>query len=228
MLRSSLVALASLLATSLARATDTEVAPASPDFRPVLYRPWLPGESVPAPYEAPEVPAAELVPGPDFARRPYQASAGVAALPLECLASRRACGSNAEFVSLAWRATPHFAWVLAAERTQLVVGDRYYLALGARVFAYERGAVDPYLELTLGGEAATEAEGIALAGEVVFGVGITLVEQLTLTPTLELRHSEHRLGVCRSALAACDPWSRERTYWVAFGLSIAAAWGPRH
>ena len=52
-----------------------------------------------------------------------------------------------------WRSFPHFAWTLASERTALVSGDSYYLGAGARVFAYERGAIDPFLELNLGGEA---------------------------------------------------------------------------
>lgn len=227
MRRASLLALALVLATITARAADPEApAPPVPAFQPVLYRPWAPGESVPAASEAPEAPPAQLVPGPEYARRPYQVSAGFATLPLECLASRHSCGSNAQFASLAWRSTPHFAWVLAGERTQLTAGDRYYLGLGARVFAYERGTVDPFLELSVGGEVSTEAEGIALASEVVFGVGVYLVEHLALAPTLEFRHSEHRVGVCRSTLAACDPWSRDRTYWVALGLSVSAVWGP--
>jgi len=231
--RGSLLVLASVLTTTMARTTETDTptpTPTAPDpgFQPVLYRPWVAGESLPAPPEAAEAPPARLVPGPEYARRPYQFAAGVAALPFECLASRHACGSSAQFLRLGWRTTPHFAWVLAGERTDLTVGDRYYVAAGARVFAYERGVIDPFLELTVGGEASTEAEGVALAGEVVFGVGITLVEHLVLAPTLAFRHSEHRVGVCRSTLAACDPWAHDRTYWIALGLSVGTVWGSPH
>lgn len=227
--RGSLLVLASVLMTSMARATETDTpTPPEPDFQPVLYLPWAAGESLPASAEAADAPPARLVPGPEYARRPYQVAAGVAALPFECLASRRACGSSAQFLRVGWRTTPHFAWALAGERTHLTTGDRYYVAAGARVFAYERGALDPFLELTVGGEASTEAEGVALAGEVVFGLGITLVEHLVLAPTLAFRHSEHRVGVCRSTLAACDPWSHDRTYWIALGLSVGAVWGSPH
>lgn len=221
--------LMSMLATTGARATESEVpTPPAPDFQPVLYQPWRPGEPLPPAREPAETPPARLVPGPDYARRPYHAAAGVAALPFECLASRRACGSSAQFVRLAWRTTPHFAWALAGERTGLTTGDRYYLALGAKVFAYEHGVLDPFLELTLGGEASTETEGVALAEEVVFGVGVLVVEHLVLAPTLAFRHSEHRIGVCRSTLAACDPWSHDRTYWIALGLSVGGVWGSPH
>lgn len=223
------VVLASVLATSALRATESQAPePPVPGFRPVLYRPWVAGESVPAPREAAPAPPARLVPGPEYARRPYQVAAGVAALPFECLASRRACGSSTQFVSLAWRTTPHFAWALAGDRAQLIAGNRYYVALGARVFAYERGALDPFLELSLGGEVSTEAEGVALAGQVAFGLGIHLAEHLALAPTLAFRHSEHQVGVCRATLAACHPWSQDRTYWIALGLSIGAVWGPPH
>lgn len=225
----SFLALALVLAATTARATDSEaLEPPAPGFQPVLYRPWVAGETLPAPREAPDAPPARLVPGPEYARRPYQLAAGIATLPFECLASRRACGSSAQFLSLSWRTAPHFAWALAGDRTHVTAGDRYYLALGARVFAYERGVLDPFLELNLGGEVSTEAEGVALAGQVVFGLGLFLAEHLALTPTLAFRHSEHRVGVCRSTLTACDPWSQERTYWFALGLSVSAVWGPPH
>ncbi len=229
MLRGSLFAFAPMFAASMAGAAEPQAAePPRPSFEPVLYRPWVAGESLPTPPESADAAPARLVPGPEYARRPYQVSAGIALLPFECLASRRACGSTAQSVSFGWRTTPHFAWALAADRTQLTAGNRYYLALGARVFAYERGPLDPFLELNLGGEVATEAEGVALAGEIVFGLGLTLVEHLMLAPTLAFRHSEHRLGVCRSALATCDPWSHDRTYWIALGLGVGAVWGPPH
>ena len=217
----------SLPATTRAQAPDPDSAPPpAPAFQPVLYRPWVPGEPLPEPPSTAEAPRTTLVPGPDYARRPYLLAVGVATLPFECLASEHACGSSAQFASLGWRGFPHFAWTLALERTDLRAGDRYYVALGARVFAYERGALDPFLELNLGGETATEAAGVALAGEVVFGLGVHLLEHLLLSPVLKFRHSEHRIGVCRSTLEACDPWSNERTYWIALGLTIWGAWGP--
>lgn len=217
----------SLPATSRAQAPDPEPTPPPPPaFQPVLYRPWVPGEALPEPPSPAEAPRASLVPGPEHARRPYSFGVGFATLPFECLASEHACGSGAQFASLAWRIVPHFAWTVALERTDLRAGDRYYAALGARVFAYEQGALDPFLELNLGGEVATEAAGVAFAGEVVFGVGVHLLEHLLVSPLLKFRHSEHHIGVCRSTLEACDPWSNERTYWIAVGLTIGAAWGP--
>lgn len=220
-----LLVLATITATSRATSADAPPPPA-PAFRPVLYRPWVPGESVPGPRETLHEPPAQLVPGPEYARRPYLAGVSIAMLPFECLASRQACGPSAQSASLAWRSYPHFAWTLAGERTDLASGDRHYFALGARVFAHERGVLDPFLELNLGGEVSAKAGGIALAGEVVFGLGVYLIEHFMLAPTLEFRHSEHRVGVCRSSLAACDPWLRERTYSVALGLGVSAVWGP--
>jgi len=230
--RDFLAALALALATSLpattrAQAPDPDGAPPPPPaFQPVLYRPWVPGEPLPEPSGAAEAPRASLVPGPEYARLPYQFDVGVATLPFECLASEHACGSTAQFASLGWRGFPHFAWTLALERTDLRAGDRYYVALGARVFAYEKGALDPFLELNLGGEVATEAAGVALAGEVVFGLGVHLLDHLMLSPVVKLRHSEHGVGVCRSSLEACDPWTHERTYWIALGLAVGGTWGP--
>lgn len=200
-------------------------APPPPAFQPVLYRAWQPGEPLPPTPRTPDAPTVNLIPGPEYRRRPHQVDFGLATLPFECLADRHACGSSLQFASLAWRGFPHFAWALAGARTDLRAGDRFYLGAGARVYAYERGVLDPFLELTLGGEVSTEAEGVALAGEVRFGLGIHLVEHLQLAPTLAFRHSEHRVGVCRSALAVCEPWSHQRTYWVALGLSVAAVWG---
>src|SRR6187402_628021 len=151
MLRYFLAALVLGLATSLAASTRAEAPdrdpapPPPPAFQPVLYRPWVPGEPLPEPPSAAEAPRAKLVPGPEYSRRPYQLSVGIATLPFECLASKHACGSSAQFASLGWRGFPHFAWTLALERTDLRAGDRYYVALGARVFAYERGTLDPFL-----------------------------------------------------------------------------------
>ena len=218
---------ASAPATTRAQAPDPEAAPPpAPAFQPVLYRPWVPGEPLPEPPQASEAPPAKLAPGPEYARRPYHVAVGFATLPFECLASEHACGSGAQFASLGWRGFPHFAWTLALERTDLRAGDRYYAALGARAFAYERGALDPFLELNLGGEVATEAAGVAFAGEVVFGLGVHLLDHLLVTPVLKFHHSEHRIGVCRSTLEACDPWTNERTYWIALGLTVGGTWGP--
>lgn len=220
----------SLSALALA-ATTAPAPPAAPPlqapaFQPVPYRPWSPGDPLPDPTPPPDVPPARLVPGPEHARRPFEVGVGFATLPFECLADPHACGSSSALVGFQWRSFPHFAWTLAGERTALVSGQSYYLGAGARVFAYERGAVDPFLELNLGGELTSEAQGVAFAGNVVFGVAIYLFDHLQLAPILEFRHSERGWGVCRSTLYACDRWSEDHTHWAALGLSVAAMWGP--
>src|SRR5262245_14689144 len=99
---------ASVAATTRAEAPDPDAdadaaPPPPPAFQPVLYRPWVPGEPLPEPPSSAEAPPAKLVPGPEYARRPYHLGVGFATLPFECLASEHACGSGAQFASLGWR-----------------------------------------------------------------------------------------------------------------------------
>lgn len=231
MLRVTPYPLALILAATTAIAADPPAPSAAPPsepsaFQPIAYRPFSPGDPLPDPTPPPDVPPALLVPGPEYARRPFQAGFGFATLPFECLANHRACGSSSALVGFQWRSVPHFAWTFAGERTALVSGDTYYLGAGARVYAYERGGFDPFLELNLGGEVTTRVEGVAFAGNVVFGLALYLFDQLQLAPLLEFRHSERAWGVCHSTLYACDRWSEGHTNWIAFGLSISAMWGP--
>jgi len=232
MLRVSLfLPLAAALAATTAAAADPPAPPAAPHgeppaFQPISYRPFSPGDSLPDPTPPPDMPPARLVPEPEHARRPFQAGFGFATLPFECLSGPRACGSSSALVGIQWRSFPHYAWTLAGERTALVSGDSYYLGAGARVFAYERGTIDPFLELNLGGEVTTEAQGVAFAGNVVFGLALYLFDHLQLAPLLEFRHSERGWGACHSSAYACNHWSQGHTNWVALGLSVEAMWGP--
>lgn len=207
-----------------------EPAVGDPSFTPTPYQPWHPGEALPrsAPAQSTDSRQQPVLPSPELPRRPLELGLGAATFPFECAAASSACSGHAVFAHLHWRSFPHFAWVTRAKHTRLPGIDRHYLGLGARVFAFDSGRLDPYLELNLGGAYESNARGLALASEIVFGLNIVAFDHVSLGPFVELDYSERRAGVCRAHSYECGRWSRAPARQVAAGFSVEVAFGPPH
>ena len=193
------------------------------------YRPWQSGKPLPDPRLPPEPAWGPLLPGPSYDRRPFAASLGVAALPLECLAPEGACGSHSAELALSWRAVPHYAWALSLERTEVGDSRVWFGSLGALVYAFNDGALDPYLGLDLGLESSGRSSGVRLAGTISFGMHVYLLEHLRLGPLLKLRHSERRWSTCGGAAQSCDEaWSATGERWLMLGWALSVPLGAPH
>lgn len=218
-MRALLVLLATLLVSSPPVFAQTDVE--------LPYRPWQAGEPLTDPTLPPRDESRPLLVGPEYARREFAPELGVGKMPLECLIARD-CSAHTAFATMAWRATPHFAWRLVGERTRLARQRLHYVGVGVRVFALGNGRLDPFLGLTLGGEHLAARHALRLAGELSFGSYWYVWERLKLGLVLKFRQAEPRLGSCAARDGTCRHRSLLGERWLASGVSVELPLGDLH
>jgi hypothetical protein len=163
---------------------------------------------------------------PELARRPAEiiGSAGALlfdCLPLVALCEPREAGPRFSVGAL-WRASPSFAWggtLSLAKPSDLGVGTTIIAALTGRTYFADHGAVDPYLELSLGAGryarrtgAGETLDGQGMMVEAGGGVDFHLSERLRFGPALRYgqfvfgRAQSCSDGACRDdGLASVSP-----------------------
>lgn len=192
------------------------------------YRPWQHGESLPNSRLPAEDATQPLLPGPAHARRRFELGAGLGGFPGHCLADRPGCAGHSAFARFGWRWVPRFSWSVQFERTSIAQHGIVALLVGARIFTFDTGRVDPYLELGLGIEHWDRIAGINLAGELGAGLNVYVLEYLKLGPVLKLRHGEHWVGTCNRRYRDCHAWSAVGERWLTAGLSMELPLGAPH
>lgn len=163
---------------------------------------------------------------PELARRPAELIASAGPMLFDCLPLVALCEPRDAMVRLSagalWRAAPSFAWggaLSIARADDADFGTTILAALTARLYLSDRGAVDPYLELSLGAgrfsrrvESGKTLRAHGMAVEAGGGVDFYLARRLRFGPAL--RYGQFILGpstTCNDgscsdgAVASIDP-----------------------
>jgi hypothetical protein len=159
----------------------------------------------PAPLPDDRTPSADVA-DPELARRPAELIASAGPLLFDCLPLVALCEPRNAVPRLSagalWRAAPSFAWggtLSVAGSDDAGFGTTILAALTARLYTSDRGAVDPYFELSLGagrfarrvGSGKTlRAQG--MTAEAGGGVDFHLAPRLRFGPAL--RYGQFILG----------------------------------
>lgn len=224
----------------------TAPVPADPtSYQPPLpYRAWT-VERYPHPtYDLADRAPMPLGEEPELARRMLEFSPDLGVAIPSCGDSGSSCarllgGAEAGLTAL-YRISPYFAFGLGArldafslaqeESSESLRGNTTFFGVVARVYGYESGLLDPYLELALGGGAlSTESERhgrrssdrveFAPAARVAAGLDFALNPWLRLGPTLAFaRYAPGAAMHCTSEV--CSSLSPSRSAIVSGATSL--------
>jgi len=212
------------LSVSLLWATAQPVS----EFPRLPYAPYQSGDSLPSPHLPPQDTEQPELSLESATRQPFYVEGQAAWLPLECAQTPQNCYDHSLGLTLGWRLSPHFAWNLSFERSD--IGEQHvpYAALGARVFAWDSGWLDPYLGLSLGAEHHDTQPHLNLATMLEFGLGLGVTSDITLAPTLRLRQGPVRDADCGGAGRRSCGWSAMGERWLYLGLALNVALGAEY